>query len=135
VVWLAAAVHRLASAGGQDETFAEALFSSAELPGILVLIALKAFVWTGILVIAMTLWVPGRWSPWIDAHKLGIGITAILGSFGAVAAIHFAPWSWRNDDPRRLVGAAWIVFLSLNGLAVAVLAIPVTIAIRNYVSG
>ena len=95
----------------------------------------KAFVSTAMLVIAMTIWVTGWWSSWIEARALGIGITAILGIFGAILVIHFAPRSWRNKEPRRLVDAAWIVFLSLNGLTATVLTIAAAIAIGNYLFG
>jgi hypothetical protein len=135
VVWLAAAVHRRARSSGPDDTFSEALFSSAQLPALLVLIAMKAFISTGMLVLAMTVWMTGWWSSWIEARALGIVTTSVLGSFGAILAIHFSPRSWRNTEPRSLVDGAWIVFLSLSGLTATVLIVAVAIVIRNYVVG
>ncbi|WBT39047.1 hypothetical protein [Hyphomicrobium sp. DMF-1] len=100
----------------------------------LAMIALKAFVWVGMAIIALTLWVPESIKPytaWLDVHSREIIATAICAS--VVAPFAILAYRRRSKDTgdhqSSLNEACWPVFwvLTCFGLSILLLAVAASL--------
>jgi hypothetical protein len=115
------------------EAIGHAAFSSFEPFFLFTMIALKAFVWFGLLLIALTHWFPklaGDWSVWIDTNSRPILATAVGLSLLAPFFVYGyrLRYSRKAQESRPFAESCWIVFYALSGFGLLMIAVMLAVA-------